>query len=270
MRSRCAGTAELEVALERTTRPIFAWSGRDFLPLAMRTLFTLVVVCTFGSSTSAQKTGTLRMVIDPATGFEFVVDHKYRMQQREVKLGEGLHHFSLWAPERRVVDTSVFVIADRTSDLIMRLPFSTEYQQYRNDLGRYENGKLMRKLSPLVLVGGLVWTGLSVGSYGKSRDQLDADRTAYDASVDPGAINRLKIDIDQHNADFHKARTSLYAGTALSVVGAGVIWYVWHKTKQDGKPAFEDKEKVIFEGLSWMPGQNGGAWCAGVTIPLQR
>jgi len=241
-----------------------------FMAVGLQWLFAALVSISFGPSTFAQKTGTLRMLIDPATGLEFVVDHKYRMQQREVKLGEGLHHFSVWAPERRVVDTTVFVIADRTSDLVMRLPFSVEYQQYRSDLGRYEDGKLMRQLSPLVLVGGLVWTGLSVGSYGKAKDQLDEDRTAYDASVDPASINRLKIDIDQHNADFRKARTSLFAGTALSVVGAGVITYVWHKTKQHRKPTFEDKEKVIFEGLSWMPGQHGGAWCAGVTIPLQR
>lgn len=270
MRSRCAGTAELAVALKEATAPMSKGVRCFFMAIATRLSFALFVLISFSSSTFAQKTGTLRMMIDPATGFEFVVDHKYRMQQREVKLGEGLHHFSVWAPERRVVDTAVFVIADRTSDLVMRLPFSTEYQQYRKDLGRYENGKLMRRLSPLPLLGGLVWTGLSIGSYGKAKDQLEEDRTAYDNSVDPAGINRLKIDIDQHNADMRKARTSLYAGTALSVVGAGVIWYVWHKTKQNRKPAFEDREKVIFDGLSWVPGQNGGAWCAGVTIPLQR
>ena len=264
------GPIERTLSMERTTLPMSTGIAICRMALGMRSLLALLVVLSFGSSCFAQKTGTLRMMVDPATGLEFVVDHKYRMQQREVKLGEGLHHFSMWAPERRVVDTTVFVIADRTSDLVMRLPFSEEYQQYRKDLGRYEDGRMMRQLSPLVLVGGLVWTGLSIGSYGKAKDQLENDRTAYNEGVDPASINRLKIDIDQHNSDMRKARTSLYAGTALSVVGAGVIAYVWHKTKQHRKPSFEDKEKVIFEGLTWMPGQLGGTWCAGVTIPLQR
>lgn len=258
------------VDVERASQSIDLGIMPTFMVMIKRAISATFVVFSLGATSVAQKTGTLRMLIEPGTNFEFVVDHKYRMQQREVKLGEGLHHFSFWAPERNIVDTSVFVIADRTSDLVLRLPYSPEYVQFRKDMGNYENGRLMRKLSPVLLVGGLVWTGLSISSYGKAKDQLDMDRTAYATGVDPATITRLKINIEEHNADLRKARTSLYAGTALSVVGAGVIYYVWHKTKAKGKPVFEDKERVRFDGLSWMPDRQGGFWYAGLTIPLDR
>lgn len=219
----------------------------------------------------AQNTGSLRFVVDPGNNFEFIVDKRHRMQQREVKLSEGLHHFSVWAPERMVVDTSVFVIADRTSELVMRLPYSPEYVAYRDAEVRYQNQRKLRVAAPVLLVAGMVWTGLSYSAYGKAYDQLQSDRTAYGSSTDPGAISNLKdVRIPQHKEDFAKARTSLIMGGTLTAIGAGVLWYVRSHTKDLSRPVFEDKERLRFDGLSWIGGPRGGTFAASVTIPLYR
>jgi hypothetical protein len=143
--------------------------------------------CPHGASVCAQETGTLRMLIDPGHDFSFIVDHKHRMQQQ---LTEGLHHFSIWAPERVVVDTNVFV--NRTTDMILKLPYSAEFVQFRKELGAYQQETLGADHAMLALAGGLIWTGVSAGSYGKAKKALDADRENYAINVDPATILILK------------------------------------------------------------------------------
>ena len=46
------------------------------------------------TSVLAQSAGKLRLMIDPGAGYQFVLDKKYRMQQREVELSTGPHHFT--------------------------------------------------------------------------------------------------------------------------------------------------------------------------------
>jgi hypothetical protein len=231
----------------------------------------LACICCWCGQALAQGSGTLRLLVDPDKDFQFVVDKKHRMAQREITLTEGLHELSIWAPERMVVDTPVFVVANRTSDLVVRLPYSPEYKEYRNALAKYTNSRRLRTFSPVVLVAGLVWTGASLGKYNRTHDQLEADRNTYDTSMDPGLINKLKdVEIPAHKDDFKKARTSLYAGAALSVVGAGVLYWVRSSTKDLERPMFEDKEKVRFEGLTWHRLPTGDVWGASLSIPLAR
>lgn len=218
----------------------------------------------------AQESGTLRMLIDPGHDFSFIVDHKHRLQQREVKLTEGLHHFSIWAPERVVVDTIVFVIADRTTDLLVQLPYSGEFVQYRKDLGAYQTKKRWVRSTPmLALAGGLIWTGVSIGRYGKAKKALDADRDNYAINVDPATILTLKNStIPQHNDDLKSARSMLYIASAFTAVSAAATYYFYQRTAKWERPLFEDKEKVKFDGMVWLPGERGGLFMAGLTIDL--
>ncbi|MBX2973848.1 MAG: hypothetical protein KF797_12155 [Flavobacteriales bacterium] len=219
----------------------------------------------------AQATGTVRMLIDPGHDFQFVVDRKYRMQQREVTLGEGLHHFSVWAPERTIVDTNVFVVGGRSAELVMRLPYSAEYVAYRDAYVRYQNARKLRVVPPVVFAAGALWAGLSYGAYTKAHDQLQADREAYAVATDPGRIANLKNElIPEHKADFKRARTSLILGSSLAAVGAGAFWYIRHRTKGLSAPTFEDKERIRFEGLTWIDTRRGGVFAAAVSIPLAR
>ncbi|MGV3638661.1 MAG: hypothetical protein ACO1NQ_13555, partial [Flavobacteriales bacterium] len=158
----------------------------------MRVLQTFLLWCVVTTAT-AQNTGTLRMLVDPGHNFAFVVDKKHRMQQREIKLSEGLHHFSIWAPERMIVDTNVFVVAGRTSDFVVQLPYSPEYIAYRKELGAYETRKrVARSLPAIATAGSLIWTGVAFGKYQRARDILKVDEETYAIEVDPGSIRTLK------------------------------------------------------------------------------
>lgn len=231
----------------------------------------IILLLSCGEVCTAQSTGTIRFVIDPGNDFEVVVDKRYRLQQRELKLGEGLHHFSVWAPERMVVDTSVFVVADRSSELVMRLPYSPEYVAYRNAHVWYQNARKLRVVSPVMFAAGALWAGFSYAAYTKAQDQLEMDREAYQTGTDPGRIANLKgVVIPEHKADLKRARTSLILGSAFAAVGAGVSWYVRSRTKGLSAPIFEDKERIRFEGLTWIDNRRGGVFAAGVSISLSR
>ncbi len=237
----------------------------------MRTLLLLAMVVTTASVRS-QNTGTLRLLVDPGHNFEFVVDKKHRMQQREVKLSEGLHHFSFWAPERMVVDTNVFVVADRTSDLVLKLPNSPEYIAYRRALAQHQSKRRVARTIPTVVTGGaLIWTSLSLVKYQKARDVLEADRETYEIDVRPASIRTLKeTTIPAHNEDLRKARTGVYTALGTTAICGAITYYLYRRSAKWDKPVFEDKQKVVFDGLVWLPSERGGMFHAGITIPLAR
>ena len=85
-----------------------------------------------------QTTGTLRLFIDPGNDFQFVLDHKYRMQQREVTLAEGPHDFTFWAPKYRMIDTTITVVANTVNSFTLRLPVSAEYMAWQREMSRYK------------------------------------------------------------------------------------------------------------------------------------
>lgn len=238
---------------------------------SLRSAFSLVGCCLLLLG-SAQSTGTLRMLVDPGNDFSFIVDKKHRMQQREITLTEGLHDLTIWAPTRKMMDTAVFVIANRTSDLVVRLPYSQEYVTYRAELGRYQTKKRWSRSAPLfALAGGFIWTGIAIGKYGKAKDELEADRKDYDINVDPTAINTLKNGtIPEHNDDLKQARTNLYAASAFTALSTAATYYIARRTAKWDRPVFEDKEKVRFDGLAWLPDDRGGVFMAGLTIHLAR
>lgn len=232
----------------------------------------LIPLSLIGSAAIAQNTGTLRLLVDPGHNFEFVLDRQYRMQQREVKLGEGLHHFAFWAPERMIVDTNVFVVADRTVDFVLKLPYSPEYMQYRQELGRYETKRRVARTVPTVAIAaGLIWTGFGYANYQKARDVLEKDRENYDINVAPGSIRTLKEEtIPQHNDDLRSARTGLYTSIGFTAVAAGVTYFMYRRSARWERPTLNDKQKVLFDGLTWVPTRDGGFFHAGLSIPLAR
>ncbi|MCB0763196.1 MAG: hypothetical protein R2815_03565 [Flavobacteriales bacterium] len=241
-----------------------------------RTLFIskgLVFAAFMGSAGMlvGQGTGTIRLLVD-APGVAFVVDGKHRMEQREVTLLEGLHQLSIWAPERVVVDTNVFVIAGRTADLKVELPYSEAFLDFKREYGSFSNRRAWTRAVPAAVTGaGVVWSIASFVKYNRAHQRLEDDRTDYENSVEPAGIAALKeVTIPDHQDELRKARTGLIIASGFTLVSAGVTWYIRGRTARWEAPHFDDPEKVRFDGLSWMPGPNGGSWAAGLTIPLSR
>jgi hypothetical protein len=230
------------------------------------------VLVTFSHNAFGQVTGTLRLNMEPPGKTEYVLDTVYRMRDRELRLLEGPHHFVFWAPERRMLDTTITVVAGVTTDVRIGLRYSTEYIQWRKRSERYTTTRRWGLYGPpVVAAGAAAWMVVSYLNYRQAYEDLADLEGAYATSTDPGEIQRIKsTDIPNAKDDFAKARTTTIVASSLFVVSAGATWYLRRKLKENRPPAFEDRERARFEGLVWVPAQNGGTWAAGFTIPLAR
>ncbi len=225
-----------------------------------------------GPSLFAQTSGKLRLQIDPASGVSYKLDHKYIMQQPELELLEGAHHFSFWAPQRKIVDTTITIMGGAIATLQLRLPYSTEYLVYQRDMKTYlKNLSVMRQVPSAITGCALVFTGIKYVNMKKAHDRLEADATAYDKAPSPYAITVLKEQtIPAHTEEFKKARTAFDISAGATVLFAGITTYLFIHSAKAPKPVFHDAEKVRFDGLTWMPDATGGAWTGGLTWNFTR
>jgi hypothetical protein len=233
---------------------------------------TVLLAVLAATGLRAQGTGKLRLQIDPDASFVYRLDHQFTLRQSDLELLEGPHHLSIWAPERRIVDTTVTITPGKQQLLDLRLPYSTEYLVYQRDLGKYTKARRMQRLIPTAATAvSLAWT---VGSYvqmKKAHDQLEDDRTAYDAAASPHAITVLKEQtMPAHKDDFAQARNRFGVAAGISVLCAGATAYLYWRTAKQPRPVFKDAEKLRFEGLSWMPVNGSRQWMGGLTWNFTR
>lgn len=227
----------------------------------MRQLSTIALVF-IAAWVSAQGTGEVRLNIDPGHNFEFVLDDTYRMQQRSVKLKAGAHNFKLWAPERSIVDTTISVQSDQTLVFSMELPYSPEYQAYREEMGRFQRKFVFNKVVPSVLtLGSAIWTTVSFAQYKKANDALDDNRGQYDGLTVPWQINNLKEELAQNKDDLSQKETMFIISSSVLAASAVATFFLFRKAKRMEVPVFQDKAKLEFEGLVYSPGVND-AWGA--------
>ena len=243
----------------------------DLVGLTGRTI-SILAFLVIAFTAAAQTSGKLRLQIDPANGFSYKLDHRFTLQQTELELLEGAHHFSFWAPQRKVVDTTITVTGGATNTFELRLPYSTEYLVYQRNMRAYEGQMHTMRLLPAAITGAsLIFTGVKYADMKKAHDRLDADADAYDNATSPHAIITLKENvIPAHSDEFDKARTSFRISAGVTVLFAGVTTWLYLRSAKIAKPEFHDAEKVRFDGLSWMPGPNGGAWTGGLTWNFTR
>jgi len=220
---------------------------------------------------SAQSTGTLRFRFSPENGVSYVLDGKYRMSDREVTLLEGPHRFVFWAPERRMMDTTLTVLAGRTIEVELALRYSVEYIDHRRAVERYaRNLTWARMLPPAVALGTGIWAGASYLRYAKAHQDLKDLEESYRTSADPGGIRRLKAeDIPRAKDVFAKARTGAILSGGAFAASVAATAYLRRRTARSCPPVFDDRERLRFEGLAWVPSNNGGIWAAGLSIQLR-
>lgn len=230
-------------------------------------LLVLVLAC---ADAAGQSTGKVRVFCEPG-GCAYVLDGKNRLSDREVTLMEGPHRFVFWAPERRMLDTTFMVLANTTRELKVQLRYSEEYIEYRRRADRHtRSDRWLRYGPPVVAVGAGAWAGISIKRAIDARKDLDALEDEYYTASYPAGLSDLKDDrIPAANKELRDARTMAYVSSGVFVASAAAAWYVRHKLRK-GPPVFEDKEKLRFDGLVWIPGRDhGGAWMASLTLPIR-
>lgn len=182
------------------------------------------------NTAQAQTSGKLRLLVHPGDSYEFVVDHQFRMQQREVELTTGPHHFSFWAPKRMVVDTTLVVEEGRTKSVVLYLPYSKDYLVYQRELQQYQRTMRKYRVIPAAITGGAaLFTIISYSKAKKAHDQLEEDRTAYDENRSPTRIDVLKYEtIPADKDDFKKANTQYLVAAGVTALFAGATVYLYH------------------------------------------
>lgn len=224
----------------------------------------------WSGSLHAQSTGQLRFRFEPDRSMQFVLDGKYKLTDREITLGEGAHRFTFWAPERLMLDTTLFVEGDRTREVFIRLRYSQDYVDHRRAEERYvKEGRWGRYLPPVVTGGAAAWATVSFLNYGKASRALDDLADSYRTSADPGGIQRLKDEeIPSAKSDLRSARTQAFVATGVFAASAAVTLIIRKRLAQRTAPVFDDKERIRFEGLVHQNTGVGGIWSATFSLPL--
>jgi hypothetical protein len=237
-----------------------------------RSVSLLFVLALLSIATRAQTVGKLRLMVDPGNNFQFVLDHKYRMQQREVELSAGPHHFSFWAPERVVFDTTFTVLQNEMREVFVRLPYSEEYRTYQEEWQRLRKRMWLEVALPsAVTLGTGILAYSAFRNYKNAHDQLQADEEAYRTGSDPAALAGLKGTVIPRHKDEFKDRRGVFLASAgvFAAVAATSAWMIIRYDKRPD-PRFFDREKVRFDGLAWMPDRGGrGLLMAGLHINLR-
>ena len=219
----------------------------------------------------AQSTGKIRLFIEPGHNYQFVLDDKYRMQQREVELMEGPHRFSFWAPSYRVVDTTLTVVPNTVTTFTMRLPLSNEYLAWQREVATFRRQVVISRALPAAASVGLAaWSMVSFFKHRTAHQQLQDDELLYSSLTSPRAIQELKDEtLPASKEELKNTRTMFTISTGLFALAAAGTAYAFIRTRGRQMPMFEDKEKIKFDGLVFVPSRDGNVWAAGITIPLR-
>lgn len=225
------------------------------------------------TSARSQSTGTLRLMVTPDAGMQYVLDHKYRLTDRELTLPEGPHHFVFWAPERRMLDTTVHVKGGAQQELRLQLFHSLEAIAHRDAMDRYTHARRWgRALPPVISAGAAAWTVASFVKWGQRSRELDDLQARYGTLASPTLIARLKHDeIPAAKDHFRQARTMAFVSSGTLVLSAAATWWSWRRVARMQPPVLEDRERIRFEGLvhHWDPIHNRGVWAAHLSIPIR-
>lgn len=239
---------------------------RRIIPVA------LALVVLSATRARAQGTGTLRVLCEPQATCSYVLDGQHRMQDRELTLLEGPHRLVLWAPERRMLDTTVKVMPGALNELRVQLRYSEEFIAYNKKSQRFKrDDRWLRYGTPVLAVGAAAWFGISTWKAVDAQRAINDLETVYHESANPARIADLKgQEIPDANQKLRQARTLMAVSGGVLAASGAAWWYVKKVRAKRTPPVFEDKEKARFDGLVWVPDADGhGMWMAGLTIPLR-
>lgn len=220
----------------------------------------------------AQGKGEVQLHVAPQRGMAYVLDGKERLNNRALVLPAGEHRFTFWAPDRRILDTTLTIVADTSIAFYKTLEPTEAYLAYVNVQRKVKQQRLFYRAVPLLATAAAgLYTMSAVKKNNDTRAALVEAEERYSTLRDPGMIATEKRDVLPRLQEDHDAA---YRNLSLGVIGttAFALATVWGfiKAARIEDPVYEDRERIRFDGLVYVPGQRGGMLHAALTIPLAR
>src|SRR5690606_21069114 len=181
------------------------------------------------------------------------------------------HRFVFWAPNHSLLDTLLHVKAGPSMELRKVLKPTPEYLAHRRVHNRVFLKKSAWRGVPLLLTLGC---GLKVWGDHRAHDQAWDDlrvlQARYAVFASPQQIQRTKqIDLPAAQAQLDQTRQDLQVSLALCGVGVLASVYGFMRAGKLEYPTYEDRERIRFEGLAWLPMHEGGMYVAGMSMPIR-
>jgi len=214
--------------------------------------------------------GTVRYFINPADRIEEKLDGKLQSRAATRQLDPGAHRFTFYAKGFQLLDTVVNIDQDAILDLRYVMKVDPDYQRFRDAEKVRQNGRVLWVYTPGALtVGGLAWTLNAMKKESEAYDALKASEASYSTLNSPSQVQTLKDEVipSQQQALEDAQRTvltaSVFTGTMAAVTIYGLI-----RSSHRKVPAYEDRQKLRFDGIAWVPNGSNGIMLAGLTVLL--
>lgn len=234
-------------------------------------LLSLGSVLSVGNAIAQQGTD-VRLYVQPWRLVGTVLDGKRLPKEvSAVHLDAGEHRMAFWAPGCSIWDTTFQAMDGEPIILRKVLKRSPEFLAYLHERKAVATKKVLWTGLPLLATVGFGIKALKDrNAHDAAFDHLHELRDAYHTQSDPSGIARLKdgaIPAAQDELD----RTRKQLTVSLALCGASALLSVYGivRASKYHRPTFEDKERVRFDGLAWLPGGRGGLLLTGITVPLR-
>ncbi|HEY0978980.1 MAG TPA: hypothetical protein VGE21_16030 [Flavobacteriales bacterium] len=236
-----------------------------------RALLTGALITTAALAASAQE-GEVRILVQPWKQTEFVLDGAQRMGATPaLLLPEGPHNLVFWAPHCSLWDTTVAVKAGERIELRKVLKRTPEYLAHERDLAKASFKKAALRYIPLTATIAFgAWALAARNKHDQAYDELQQAASAYHTTNSPGIIAYDKaVTLPAAKERLQDTRNTLVLSVGLCGTAALATVYGFLRAAKVRTPEYQDKEKLRFEGLVFVPDARGGMLMTGLTLPLR-
>lgn len=232
----------------------------------------VVAACLLVHAVNAQERVELKFQVFPMNGLMVRIDDQAPAQGiSAVSVEPGTHRFRFWAPGFAVWDTILHVAQGQDALLRKVLRHSPDHIAYQE--GRQHIARQKAALRGVPLLATAITGYLSLKSkkdHDQAYDDLLALQDTYEASNSVSGIGVIKQEsLPDARSEVDRTRKALTTNLAICGVAVAATVYGFMRAAKLEYPAYEDRDKVRFEGLSWIPDGKGGTWLAGLTIPIR-
>ena len=248
------------------------WTAFGAIGKACSLLVFMVIAGT--SMAQSPDSAEVKFWVQPYNQVEYILDGVERLKQVEypaARFTEGDHRLIFWAPHCSILDTTLHVVGGVDMALRKVLKQTPEYLAYKREQSHVWLKKAAWRGLPLLFTVGFGIKSFSdKNAHDQAYDDLHALRDSYSTMVLPSAIEMAKTKtIPAAQEELDATRRQLTMSLALCGVGAVATVYGFIRAGKLSYPEYEDKERIRFDGMAWIPTAQGGMYLAQLSIPLR-